>query len=64
MLIAAKTLRQYPWFVRIFFWKQRRTYGRILDPGLLWGRSPAVFAGDSNYVTGPPAPAAKVNASV
>ena len=45
MLIAAKTLRQYPWFVRFFFWKQRRTYGRILDPGMLWGRSPAVFAG-------------------
>ncbi len=28
----------------MFFWKQRRTYGRVLDPGLLWGRSPKVFA--------------------
>lgn len=34
----------YPWFVRLFFWKQRRTYGKVLDPGLLWGRSPWVFA--------------------
>jgi len=42
--IAAKPLSQYPWFVRLFFWKQKRTYGRILDPGLLWGRSPWVFA--------------------
>ena len=42
--VVAKTLSQYPWFIRIFFWKQKRTYGRILDPGLLWGRSPWVFA--------------------
>lgn len=41
---AAKPLTNYPWFVRLFFWKQRRTYGRILDPSLLWGRSPWVFA--------------------
>jgi AhpD family alkylhydroperoxidase len=42
--IAAKPLSQYPWFIRLFFWRQKRTYGRILDPGLLWGRSPWVFA--------------------
>jgi AhpD family alkylhydroperoxidase len=41
---APKPLTDYPWFIRLFFWKQRRTYGRILDPGLLWGRSPWVFA--------------------
>ncbi|HEY8071173.1 MAG TPA: carboxymuconolactone decarboxylase family protein [Methylocystis sp.] len=42
--VAAKELPQYPWFIRFFFWKQKRTYGRVLDPGLLWGRSPWVFA--------------------
>lgn len=42
--VAAKSLKSYPWLVRLFFWKQRRTYGRVLDPGLLWGRSPWVFA--------------------
>jgi len=42
--VAAKPLRSYPWFIRLFFWKPRRTYGRVLDPGLLWGRSPWVFA--------------------
>jgi AhpD family alkylhydroperoxidase len=41
---APKPLTDYPWFIRLFFWKHRRTYGRILDPGLLWGRSPWVFA--------------------
>jgi len=40
-----KPVAEYPWFVRLLFWKQRRTYGRILDPGRLWGRSPRVFAG-------------------
>jgi AhpD family alkylhydroperoxidase len=42
--VAAKEPAQYPWFIRLFFWKQQRTYGRVLDPGLLWGRSPWVFA--------------------
>jgi len=42
--VTAKSIHGYPWFIRLFFWKQRRTYGRVLDPGLLWGRSPWVFA--------------------
>lgn len=42
--VAPKPLSRYPWFIRLFFWKQRRTYGQVLDPGLLWGRSPWVFA--------------------
>ena len=42
--VSAKPLSAYPWFIRLFFWKQRWTYGRVLDPGLLWGRSPSVFA--------------------
>jgi AhpD family alkylhydroperoxidase len=44
-VVSAKPLSAYPWFVRLFFWKQKRTYGRVLEPGLLWGRSPWVFAG-------------------
>lgn len=43
-VVAAKEITEYPWFVRLFFWKQKRTYGRVLDPGLLWGRTPWVFA--------------------
>jgi AhpD family alkylhydroperoxidase len=45
MLVAAKPLSAYPWLIRLFFWKQRRTYGQVLDPGLIWARSPWVFAG-------------------
>lgn len=42
--ISAKPLNDYPWLIRLFFWKQKRTYGAVLEPGLLWGRSPWVFA--------------------
>lgn len=42
--VSAKPVSAYPWFIRLFFWKQKRTYGRVLEPGLLWGRSPRVFA--------------------
>jgi len=43
-LISPKPVSAYPWWIRVFFWKQKRTYGRVLDPGLLWARSPRVFA--------------------
>ena len=44
MLVTPKPLSAYPWFIRLFFWKQKRSYGKVLEPGLLWGRSPWVFA--------------------
>ena len=43
-MISAKPFSAYPWFIRLYFWKQQLTYGRVLDPGLLWGRSKWVFA--------------------
>lgn len=42
--VTPKPLSDYPWCIRLFFWKQKRTYGKVLEPGLLWGRSPWVFA--------------------
>lgn len=44
MFIAPKPINRYPLFVRAFFWKQKRTYGEVLKPGMLWARSPLVFA--------------------
>jgi AhpD family alkylhydroperoxidase len=44
MRIKSKPIAKYPWFIRLFFWKQKRTYGAVLDPGLLWGRSPWIFS--------------------
>lgn len=35
---------RFPWYLRIFFWNQKRRYGAVLEPARLWGRSPKVFA--------------------
>lgn len=34
---------QFPWYVRVFFWNQKRRYGAVLEPARLWGRTPKVF---------------------
>jgi len=44
MHILPKPLSKYPWFIRLFFWKQKFKYGKVLEPGLLWGRSPWIFS--------------------
>ncbi len=41
--IATQPGHRFPWYVRIFFWNQRRRYGAVLEPARLWGRSPKVF---------------------
>lgn len=35
---------RYPWYVKVFFWNQKRRYGQVLEPAKLWGRTPKVFA--------------------
>lgn len=35
---------RYPWYVKLFFWNQKRRYGQVLEPAKLWGRTPKVFA--------------------
>src|SRR5260370_4077710 len=45
MRIAAKPWWQYRWYLRPFFWNQRRKYGQVLQSALLWGRSPRAFLG-------------------
>ena len=44
MRISEKQLNRYPWFLAPFFWSQKRKYGQILKPGLLWARVPSLFA--------------------
>lgn len=43
MRIEAKPLAKYPWYLRPFFWNQRRKYGQVLDAALLWARVPKLF---------------------
>lgn len=42
--ISTPSTHRFPWYVRLFFWNQRRRYGKVLEPSRLWGRSPKVFA--------------------
>lgn len=38
MRVSTKALQHYPWLLKPFFWSQRRRYGEVLLPGLLWAR--------------------------
>jgi hypothetical protein len=33
-MIAPKPLSHHTWYARLRFWKQKRTYGQALEPGL------------------------------
>ena len=43
MRVSAKDLSEYPWYLRPFFWNQRRKYGQVLKPALVWARVPKLF---------------------
>lgn len=45
MRINPKEHPDYPWYLRPFFWNQRRKYGVVLEAALLWARSPKLFLG-------------------
>lgn len=45
MRVLAKPLTSYPFYLRPFFWNQRRKYGDILQAALLWARAPRLFIG-------------------
>ncbi len=45
MRIDPMPIDSYAWYLRPFFWNQRRKYGRVLDAALLWARSPRLFLG-------------------
>jgi len=45
MRIAPMPEGRCPWYLKPFFWNQRRKYGRALDAALLWARSPRLFLG-------------------
>ncbi|KUO56925.1 MAG: alkylhydroperoxidase [Alphaproteobacteria bacterium BRH_c36] len=45
MRVSAKPIGRYPFYLRPFFWNQRRKYGQVLQAALLWARSPKLFIG-------------------
>jgi AhpD family alkylhydroperoxidase len=44
MRINEKPVDQYPWYLRPFFWNQKRKYGQVLKPALIWARVPKLFS--------------------
>lgn len=44
MKVTEKPLSSYPWYLRPFFWNQKRKYGQVLKPALIWARVPKLFA--------------------
>lgn len=45
MRIEPKPVEDCPWYLRPFFWKQRRKYGAVLDSARAWARAPRLFLG-------------------
>ena len=43
MRITTKPLNKYPSYLKPFFNRQKKKYGEVLIPGLLWGRVPKLF---------------------
>ena len=43
MKISVKPMHKYPWYMRLFFLNQKRRYGQVLKPALLWARVPSLF---------------------
>ncbi|WP_426417732.1 carboxymuconolactone decarboxylase family protein [Aestuariirhabdus sp. LZHN29] len=44
MRVPTKPESHYPIWLKPFFWSQQRRYGQVLNPGLIWGRVPKLFA--------------------
>jgi len=44
MRVKERPISNYPWYLRPFFWNQKRKYGQILKPALIWARVPGLFA--------------------
>jgi alkylhydroperoxidase family enzyme len=49
MRIQVRNQSEYPWYIRLIFWAQKRKYGKVLGPAYLWGRVPALMLGLQIY---------------
>lgn len=48
MRVAAQPLNRTPWYLKPFFWNQRRKYGQPLEAALVWARRPRLFLAVAN----------------
>ncbi|MGE3319503.1 MAG: carboxymuconolactone decarboxylase family protein [Candidatus Berkiella sp.] len=43
MRISKQDICKIAWYLKPFFWNQKRKYGQILEPALVWARIPKLF---------------------
>ena len=43
MRVEPSSLSGLPWYLKPFFWRQRRHYGQALTPALVWARVPPLY---------------------
>jgi uncharacterized peroxidase-related enzyme len=43
MRLTKPSLAATPWYLKPFFWRQRKKYGQALVPALVWAKVPALF---------------------
>ena len=43
MRISKENLRPVPWYLKPFFWRQKRKYGQVLEPAVVWASVPKLF---------------------
>ena len=48
-LVPFRSLNEIPWYLRIVLWLQKRKFGFVLNPSLLWVYTPAQFFAFSLY---------------
>lgn len=43
MRLSSDHFRSVPWYLKPFFWNQKRKYGQVLEPALVWASTPKLF---------------------
>ena len=43
MRISPKSPHLYPWYIRIFFYFQKKRFGNVLNPNWIWARKPKLL---------------------
>ena len=51
-VITVPPEHRFPWYVRLFFWNQKRRYGAVLASARLWARTPKSIRGPGTALRG------------
>lgn len=43
MRVSKPSLSAVPWYLKLIFWNQKKKYGQVLTPALVWAKIPKLF---------------------